>query len=331
MSLHSIQSEWNSLVPQAQARGLRGVRMLRIGELREPIARRTARLEWLRRELQLTTAFSAPAATEGSFTFGVELECIMPVGMRHADLARLIEGSGIPCRSETYNHTLRSSWKVVTDGSLGNYRSGAEVVSPVLSGDDGFAQLRKVCGVLTAAGCKISKRCGMHVHVGARNEDLNFFKSLIRLYKSAELAIDSFLAPSRRGRFAGNGFCNAINYVSEQSFDSASTLDEVTLAIGQRPGAEYVRSSGRYCKINLQSFWQHGTVEFRHHQGTVDANKAENWVRFCLRMALAARKGAAPVTTIDALLTTIGATESEVRYVTGRIAYFNRATARRAA
>jgi hypothetical protein len=37
----------------------------------------------------------------------------------------------------------------------------------------------------------------------------------------------------------------------------------------------------RYQKLNLESLERHGTIEFRQHSGTVDAEKAVNWVRLC--------------------------------------------------
>jgi hypothetical protein len=39
----------------------------------------------------------------------------------------------------------------------------------------------------------------------------------------------------------------------------------------------------RHCKLNLISFDQHGTVEFRHHHGTVDPTAIKNWVMFCIQ------------------------------------------------
>lgn len=338
MTLRSVQLEWNALVPQAQARGLRGVREVRIGQLREPIARRLDRLEWLRRELNITTSLSTPvaptAAQSPGFTFGVELELIMPAGMTREQLATRVRDAGVPCIAEFYNHSVRTNWKIVTDGSLGDMIHGAEVVSPILSGDDGFAQLRKVCDALTAAGCRVSKSCGLHVHVGARSENLQFFRTLVKMYAAAEQAIDSFLAPSRRG--SANTYCMPVRLQGDVA--NARTIEGIANCIGQtsqngtsrrgRRTGIVGRGTGRYCKLNLQSYWQHGTVEFRQHQGTVDAAKTENWVRFCLRMAVAARAGAAPATTLEALLSTIGATESEAAYITARARMFNRVLGR---
>jgi hypothetical protein len=61
----------------------------------------------------------------------------------------------------------------------------------------------------------------------------------------------------------------------------------------------------------------------------VEAEKATNWVRFCQRLVLAARKGAVLTdNTLEALLATLDATEQETRYYVGRKAYFDRVEAR---
>lgn len=321
--LRTLQAEWNAMVPQAQARGIRRVRPLST-ELLETIAYRRAKVEWLRAQLHVVT-------DEGldSLTFGVELEFLMPAHLYRdggrAEIARMIEAAGVPCRSESYNHSVRTFWKVVRDGSLDENR-GAEVVSPILKGEQGFAQLRKVCDVLTAAGCRISKKCGLHVHVGSSTEQLDFFKNLIKLYASAEDSLDSMVAPSRRG--SENTFCKSLKYkVNYDRLEAARTIDDVTRAIGQTPGSDYTRSSGRYCKLNLQAFYQVGTVEFRQHQGTVEANKAENWVRLCLRMCLTARKGQTRVNGLHDFLTVVAATESEKQYFNNRVQFFQRRAA----
>ena len=260
-------------------------------------------------------------ANMAELTFGVELECIMPIGMTHRELAAKIEETGISCTSEVYNHSLRSHWKVVTDGSLGDYTRGAEVVSPILSGESGLQALTKFCNAMKAAGCTVSRTCGLHVHVGARGETLSFFKNLAATYNKFEGVIDSVLAPSRRGD--SNRYARPTRSLTE-SAERTRTLGTFVQHIGQYPGSIHTRGSGRYSKLNFQSFWQHGTVEFRQHQATVEAEKATNWVLFCLRLVLLARRNRAPEaeTTLPGLLGAIGASEGERSYFTARQAYF---------
>ena len=103
---------------------------------------------------------------------------------------------------------------------------------------------------------------------------------------------------------------------------AAQNVDMVAQASYQAPGASSVRGAARYKKLNLMSFWQHGTVEFRHHQGTVEAQKAENWVRMCLRMCLAAREGAKEFNSLDSFMTEMKASDGEKQFFAGRVAYF---------
>lgn len=307
--LRTLQAEWNELVPVAQQRGIRRVRLLNAPL--ETIAYRRQKLEWLRAQLGVAGGFE-------SLTFGVEIECLPSSSQSMSSVAGAITEAGVDCRTEMYGHSRRTWWKIVTDASVSG---GFEVVSPPLRGEDGFAQLRKVCDTLTSLRCRVNKSCGFHVHVGAADQPIEFFKNLVKLYASAEDAIDSFMAPSRRA--SNNVFCRPLkDRVITDALDAARTVADVAAAIRQQSGTAYARSERRYCKLNLQSFWQHGTVEFRQHQGTVEALKAENWTRLVLRMCLTARAGEKTVSTVQDLMDAVGASDVEKSYFSGRVVYF---------
>ena len=209
-------------------------------------------------------------------TFGVELEVIMPANSRgergrDALAARMVE-AGVVCAHENYNHRTRPHWKIVTDGSIGN--ENAEIVSPILMGEDGFEQIRKVCHALDAHGCRVDRTTGLHVHVGARDrfgEQIGFFKELVRTYAKFEPVIDQLMARSRRAR--SSQWCRPPVY--NDAVERATTIDRVM---------SQANPNGRYSKLNLTAMHTHGTVEFRQHQGTTNAQKIENWVKLCLRM-----------------------------------------------
>jgi hypothetical protein len=192
-----------------------------------------------------------------------------------------------------YNHSIRTYWKVITDGSLGDYTRGAEVVSPILQGDDGFAQVRKVCEALQSNNVKVNRRCGLHVHVGARGKPITFFRSLLKLYAHYEPVLDTLTAPSRRANV--NTYCHSTKArvdLRRERIEVATNMREMT----------YAYSGERFVKLNLAAYWRHGTVEFRHHQGTINAEKAEAWIRICLGLVTAADDGAEPEgETVDAL------------------------------
>jgi hypothetical protein len=308
----------------AQELGIRRVRTLNLPL--ETIDYRRQKLEWLRSEiarLSATTAMTpTPAMTAdlSVFTFGVELEFILGPGTSRDDLARRMTAAGVTCTSESYNHRTGPSWKITTDGSVDpHYINGFEVVSPILRGDDGFRQTKIVCDILKATGCKVNKKCGLHVHVGAGDWELSAFKNLVLLYKQAEPSIDSFMAPSRRA--SENQYCKSL-HVNAAALHIANTMDDVARACGQEPGRDNVRGVGRYRKINLQCYWQHGTVEFRHHQGTVEADKVINWTKLCLRMCLAARQGTLVANTFDAFFAAVAAPDDEKAFFQGRADFF---------
>ena len=329
--LRTLQAEWNALVPQAQELGIRRVRPLNAPL--ETIDYRRGKVEWLRGEIaRLTGTSSTPALTSNLNpvelqpypldidTFGVELEFVMPSGMTRHRIAELCMAVGVRCEAESYNHNTGPHWKVVTDASVDStYTFGAEIVSPPLRGTDGFLQLTKVCDVLKGVGCKVTKKCGLHVHVGARDWALNSFKYLVILYANAEASIDSFMAPSRRG--SENHFCQPMR-INHRNLERANNIDQIAIACGQNPGRSSVRGSGRYKKLNLQSFWQHGTVEFRHHQGTIEADKALNWTKLCLRMCAAAKNGYYAASDFDTFFTMVRSPAAEKAFFQGRADYF---------
>jgi hypothetical protein len=232
-------------------------------------------------------------------TFGVEIECYLPEGTNAQQAAsavnyRLSQLSG-SCRAESYNHITRTWWKVVADGSLGDYTRGVEFVSPPLIGEAGLKQVEAVCKALTDLNCIVNKKCGLHVHVGVgANPDIDFLKNLVKLYSRFEAVIDQLMPVSRRA--SNNMFCRSMTSVAVAALDRAMGVEQV---IAAAQGSRH--SESRYYKLNLTAYRKHKTVEFRQHSGTLDAQKAVMWTVLCLRMVAAARSplpalGSAPAT-----------------------------------
>jgi hypothetical protein len=262
-----------------------------------------------------------------AFTFGVEIECYLRNNSTHEEMARILREAGVNATTEMYNHHRRDWWKLVTDGSLNDYRTGCELVSPVLRGAAGIAEMRKVCQVVEQAGARIRRSCGFHVHIGMEDQPVTTWRNLLRLYGHFEGAVDSFTSRSRRG--TGNVYCkstrNALR-MNEVAVNSAETVRD--LARAYAPDSGYMNSQGidRFFKVNMASFWRHGTVEFRQHQGTVDADKAEHWVKFCLRMVAAAQAGVTPdgEDTLPNLAEKIKIAEKELAFFQSRVAVLER-------
>ncbi len=213
-----------------------------------------------------------PLLTEGDFvfdrTFGIELEIIHgnKVLLRNA-----IRAKGIACEIEGYNHNRRTHWKIVSDASVAG---GYELVSPVLRGQSGLEQVRLVSEALAEAGAGINKTCGFHAHFGTDDfkDKISVWRNLYINYATLENDIDSFMPPSRRH----NRFCKSLKVRNwREKMQNAQSLIELEKAVTER---------SRYFKLNSQSYWRHGTVEFRQHSGTIEFEKIKNWLFFCARL-----------------------------------------------
>lgn len=223
-------------------------------------------------------------------TFGIELECHLPIGKTHAQLANaLVLNAAVRATAVSYTHAVMTSWKVTTDGSLGSDRRvGAEVVSPVLRGEEGIAEARRVVKAMEAFGCMISVKCGLHVHVGAGDLSVDNLRNLACSFVQAESAFDAIVPPSRRRDLNQYILSNRTAFGGNYDNDSVNRA----IAAFKGPGAKSRQGlietvahanrgsyGDRYRKLNFRSLERYNTVEFRQHSGTVDADKVEHWVR----------------------------------------------------
>jgi len=202
-------------------------------------------------------------------TFGVEIEFF---GVTKEQVAEALNRAGIDVRVENYNHTTRSHWKLVYDASVnsagtGCTRGGNEIVSPVLQGEEGLEELKLVVKVIEEVGGKVDRTCGVHVHHGASDLDLNGIKNIAKLYTKYELIFDSLVPESRRKN--NNRYCCSLTANELHSIETAQDLWDIH--------GECIIS--RYRKLNVQSFFKYQTIEFRQHGGSLNGNKIANWIR----------------------------------------------------
>lgn len=331
-----LREEWYNLVQVARQHYIRNLtlsdgRTVRVIE-GSPNSWRMSREEARDRVLRLRERIAVFTVSDESVVsivpafdqnFGIELENYMPRGMSDWRMAELISEQGVTCRVEGNPHIRAPYWTIVFDGSL-HASSGIEVRSPFppLRGEQGLAQVRKVCSILSGQGCRVTKKTGLHIHVDARGKPVEWFKNVYRIYKKWERAIDSFLAPSRRGSGMDSYFCQDLSW-DKTAFDAATTFAQVCNAVRQ-PGSNW-RSSARYKKLNFLSFMQFGTVEFRQHQGTVEPEKTEMWIRLLLKMcdkANAALDLNAVGSSLEELLAFLELDGTETTYFTRRCEEF---------
>lgn len=195
------------------------------------------------------------------FTIGVEIECF---NLNKSVVLEALRAERVKAIETGYNHTdYKDTYKLGYDGSIDGLQ-GCEVVSPILNN---LNSLKKVCKVINEAGAQVNRSCGLHVHFGAKDLTIAQWVRIIRNYAALESIIDSFMPMSRRGN--NNRYCKSIRYRADRCVN-ATDMNDIFDAF------DY----DRYYKVNVMAFRGHKTIEFRHHSGTTDFKKIENWINF---------------------------------------------------
>lgn len=228
-------------------------------------------LPW--QEAQRTLMYAANGGyakkAEDFYTFGIELEC----GVNYN---AVIAENDIFYYANYTHHDERKFFKFVTDASVHVDGDSIECVSPILEGnEDGFAKVQKACAALNAKGARVNKSCGYHVHIGAADMSATQYINIFKNYQNLEKIIDTFMAKSRRENNAH--WCKSLQGLD---FSRCTTKESVAEVFG---GSGW-RGFSRYYKVNAMAYVGHKTVEFRQHQGTTDATKVCNWVKFLLAL-----------------------------------------------
>jgi hypothetical protein len=204
---------------------------------------------------------------------GIEIEAYFD---KYA-LKRAMRNKGLDCRMEDYNHTTRTWWKIVPDGSVSG---GGELVSPPLKGRDGKKQIKLACEALKEVGARVDSRCGLHVHIDVNGSAFNKEQviNIPKIYERYENFLDKLMPRSRRS--VNNTYCRTLKgYTHEvNQYVEWRTEQDGNYTVAQI--AERALGT-RYKKVNLFSYVKYGTVEFRHHSGTIEFRKIMNWIRIC--------------------------------------------------
>jgi hypothetical protein len=133
----------------------------------------------------------------------------------------------------------------------------------------------KTLEILRALNCKVNSSTGHHIHIGFQevNADPRIIRSLYNLIHRFEIVIFSLVSASRRS----NSYCRSLPDVSKM-LHPCRKLPCFQVALGHFE---------RYQALNWSNLFNDDgapRVEFRYHQGTLDAVKAVHWARFCTQI-----------------------------------------------
>jgi hypothetical protein len=229
------------------------------------------------------------------FTFGIEIECFikrrnnLPIGSHRNPLEI---GNGFP-----------EGWNIKTDGSLHttlpNHRA-VEIVSPILKGDDGLAQVKRVVKELESLDAQVNRTCGFHVHVGAKSVAgeladgvAGWVSNLINLVGQHETAL--YAATGSRFRATACRYTRSIK--SQYSDDKRKELKKKKWDVLVRE----ITGMDRYRTLNVNNMLNSRmTVEFRAFAGTVNYAKMLGYIQMAMGLC---EKALGPAVTFNAPLT----------------------------
>lgn len=247
-----------------------------------------------------------PAARKGWYEmrrFGVEIEFVGDL----ANVLAALRETNLTVIDSRHTHNTGNApagWAVKRDGSV---QGGGELVSPPLDFDDPDqrGQVDIAVDALLRAGAQTDPMAGIHVHIEAKNEDGTVFSgrqigSVVRFAYKFEDAIYRIASSGWQSlRPGARSYCKPIPEELAQSIMRAKTIDEIrNLWDGYnlsgnrvRNGSQWNRSMDRYYAINMRSFFQRGTIEFRYFNSSLNAKRIQTYIALCAAIVHDARLG----------------------------------------
>ncbi|HEY3325043.1 MAG TPA: amidoligase family protein [Planctomycetota bacterium] len=203
-------------------------------------------------------------------TIGLEVETCAPSALVQSGELRIG-----PYRRGIQVPYLPAGWTAECDGSIDNSAGGekCEIVSPILKGEEGLAQIALVLQTLEAKGHRVNGSCGIHVHVGWKREwPSDALARLVTIVAYVERRLYAITGTKSRER---GRFCGSVRKYGNQK-QAKSRID-----------------SDRYHALNLTNLARGSkeTVEFRAFSGSLAPVKVCGWVQTCLGLVERALNG----------------------------------------
>ena len=227
--------------------------------------------------------------------YGVELELVSDLTMDQM-INKIYNRTGVRVARATYSDKT-NRWRMKPDCSVRG-RNGMELVTPILHGEADMDTLKSVVAVLEEFG-EVNRSCGMHVHVDITGAEATPLKKLMKFFAKYEKAIGNLISESRRG--SRNHYCADHFYGYEYLNAEFEALNGKTVS----QLLSRSKFAGRN-KWNFMNYSRHGSVENRAHQGTLNQNKVEHWVRLTQSIVEVAFKCRGQVSHVGDTLSTYG-------------------------
>ncbi len=222
---------------------------------------------------------------------------VVRAGEKHTFNSKRLAGVEWEFNEINEGEKLLKSWKTRWDGRIhGDGSCGHEAVSAPAAGDYIAKNLNDLGEAIKHAD--VDDRCGLHVHVDARDLSWHDMWRLLRVYSKYEPFLYMLAGQHRMVNDYCSPIASRIGGASEREnfFDVKGEIlsfyvnEEVSYARSRMRDLSK-KDGSRYKSLNIMP-WLSGrrfkasdtTVEFRLHRNTKDANRVIGWTQLCVRL-----------------------------------------------
>lgn len=174
-------------------------------------------------------------------------------------------------------------WNAVPDGSL---REGTEFIfdgpKKGMNITDALDTMQSFLDVYkrNSKPPLITDRCSVHVHLDVTDLDKDQLNNLIQVYYLVERVLFQHINPLR----IKNNYCRALTdssfkYTLKHLLKNESPYDLIHIIKSE---------CDKYSALNVLPVSNFGSVEFRHHHGTLDMAKVLEWINIIMAIKVAA-------------------------------------------
>ena len=236
--------------------------------------------------------------------YGVEVEFTSISRKMAADAVAEIIGTTASRPDHTcyQTRTIQDSqgrkWKVMRDSSINPIRKvgtenmdeyRVEFVTPVLKYED-LDTLQAIIRKFREIGGVPHSSCGIHIHVDGASHTATSLRRLVNfMYSRQEIIYDALAVGDRKYHWCRPVCKDLLDTMKKDKNITTDSVEKIWYSPandGYCGGINHQHyNPTRYHALNLHSFFQKGTVEFRLFNSTLHAGKIKAYVQFCLALS----------------------------------------------
>ena len=181
-------------------------------------------------------------------------------------------------------------WKIVHDGSLSEGGIEFKHRKPLI-GSNIARSIDHLEDHHYSWGNWVDSSCGIHVHFNARDFRFKEMQILSIIMNHIDDTIQESLPRERRNSSYAKKF--VMNYNRIVKWRNILDLSKHYYEERNNTTIDNRRyNNARYTSTNLHARFYHGTIEFRHHEGSLDGRPIYKWVRFLYNIMQATKETA---------------------------------------